>query len=106
MDGHRLGPLELADTAWRRFRGLLGRDAVDGALLLRPCSSVHTLGMRMTIDVALLTEDLQVLDVRTTRPHRLGASRRKAKAVLETEAGVMASWGLQPGARLEIRPRC
>jgi uncharacterized membrane protein (UPF0127 family) len=103
-DGQRLGPVEVADTPWRRFRGLLGRTSLDGALLLRPCSSVHTLGMQMTIDVARLTKDLEVLDVSTMRPQRLGGTRRGARAVLETEAGVMASWGLRPGSRIEVRP--
>ena len=103
-DGRRLGPLEVADTAWRRFRGLLGRTQLDGALLLRPCASVHTLGMRMTIDVAHLTKDLVVLDVRTVRRNRMEGPRRRSRAVLETEAGVMTTWGLSAGTRLEVRP--
>lgn len=103
-DGRRLGRLEVADTVWRRFRGLLGRTELDGALLLKPCSSVHTLGMRMTIDVAHLTADLVVLDVRTMRRHRMEGPRRRSRAVLETEAGVMARWGLTAGTRLEVRP--
>lgn len=103
LTGRRLGPLEIANTPWRRFRGLLGRRTLEGALLLRPCSSVHTLGMRMTIDVAHLTKDLAVLDVRTMRPHRFGRAPRRSRAVLETQAGVMQAWDLHPGDRLEIR---
>ena len=72
---------------------------------LRPCSSVHTIGMRMTIDVAHLTKDFVVIDVVTMRPNRLGRPRRSARAVLETEAGVMAGWGLCAGSRLELRER-
>ena len=102
-DGRRLGRLEVADTAWRRLCGLLGRRELEGALLLRPCSSVHTLGMTMTIDVAHLTKDLVVLDVRTMGRNRMEGPRRRSRAVLETEAGVMAQWGLTAGTRLEVR---
>lgn len=102
-DGEVLGPVEVADTYWRRLRGLLGRDGVEGALLLRPASSVHTIGMRFAIDVAYLDRDLRVLDVATMRRYRLGAPRRHARAVLETERGVLARWGVEPGQTLEIR---
>ena len=64
--------------AWRwpssrraRSRGLLGRDGVDGALLLRPCRSVHTVGMRFPIDVAFCDDELRVLRVVTMPRHRL-----------------------------------
>ena len=48
--------------------GLLGRDAVDGALLLSPAGGVHTFGMRMPIDVAYLDRRLTVIAVRTMAP--------------------------------------
>src|SRR4051794_28150471 len=101
-EGRELGPVEVAETAGSRFRGLLGRTSLDGALLLRPCSSVHTIGMRMTIDVAYCTRDLEVLDVLTMKPWRMGRPRRRAKVVLETEQGVMAEWGLRPGLQLTL----
>ncbi|MEV8553043.1 DUF192 domain-containing protein [Streptomyces glaucescens] len=95
-------PLELA-TSWRaRTKGLLGRDTVDGALLLSPASSVHTFRMRFPIDVAHLDRHLRVLAVRTMRPGRLGLPRLRARHVLEASAGVMAEWGVRPGVRLSI----
>ncbi|MDX3803677.1 DUF192 domain-containing protein [Streptomyces sp. AK04-3B] len=68
-------PLEVAASYRARTRGLLGRDAVDGALLLTPASGIHTFRMRIPIDVAYLTADLTVLAVRTMRPGRLGLPR-------------------------------
>lgn len=47
-------PLEIATSYRARTKGLLGRDAVDGALLLSPAGSVHTFRMRFPIDVAYL----------------------------------------------------
>ncbi|MEV6618867.1 DUF192 domain-containing protein [Streptomyces sp. NPDC051051] len=95
-------PLEIAASYRARTRGLLGRDAVEGALLLSPAGSVHTFGMRMPIDVAYLDRHLTVLSVRTMRPGRLGLPRPRSRHVLEAEAGVMAGWGVRVGARIEV----
>ncbi|MGW0509716.1 DUF192 domain-containing protein [Streptomyces olivaceoviridis] len=101
-------PLEIATSYRARSKGLLGRDAVDGALLLSPASGVHTFGMRIPIDVAYLDRRLTVIAVRTMRPGRLGLPRPRARHVLEAEAGAMAGWGLRPGARVEVEadPGC
>ncbi|MGW3110109.1 DUF192 domain-containing protein [Streptomyces sp. NPDC001091] len=104
---HRRGeelrvPLELAVSYRARTRGLLGRDAVQGALLLSPAASVHTFGMRMAIDVAYLDRSLRVLAVRTMEPGRLGLPRLRSRHVLEAGAGAMAGWGLAAGMRVSV----
>ncbi|MCX4916735.1 DUF192 domain-containing protein [Streptomyces sp. NBC_00687] len=96
-------PLERASTARARRRGLLGRDGIEGALLLTPASSVHTLGMRFPIDVAYLDRASRVLAVRTMRPGRVGLPRPRARAVLEAEAGSMERWGVERGVRVVIQ---
>ncbi|MFJ4468923.1 DUF192 domain-containing protein [Streptomyces sp. NPDC089424] len=96
-------PLEIAASYRARTRGLLGRDAVEGALLLSPANSVHTFRMRMPIDVAYLDRGLVVLAVRTMPPWRLGLPRLRARHVLEAEAGGMAGWGVRAGVRVEVR---
>jgi uncharacterized membrane protein (UPF0127 family) len=95
-------PLEIATSYRARTRGLLGRDALDGALLLSPASGVHTFRMRMPIDVAYLDRRLRVLAVRTMPPGRLGLPRPRARHVLEAEAGAMARWGLRAGAEVHV----
>ena len=90
-----LGPVERAVTIAARTRGLLGRTGVDGALLLSPASSVHTIGMRFAIDVAHLDADLRVLRITTMAPNRLGRPVRHSRHVLEAEAGTFARWGLR-----------
>ena len=102
-DGQVLASLEVAASVRERTVGLLGRDGIEGALLLRPAMSVHTLGMRFPIDVAFLDRDLRVLRVRTMRPWRMGRPVFSARAVLEAEAGTFASWELGVGDALEIR---
>ncbi|WP_443047934.1 DUF192 domain-containing protein [Streptomyces sp. H39-S7] len=95
-------PLEIAASYRARTRGLLGRDGLDGALLLTPATSVHTVRMRFAIDVAYLDRRLRVLAVRTMPPGRLGRPRLRARHVLEAEAGAMERWGVRRGVRLEI----
>ncbi|WP_443055649.1 DUF192 domain-containing protein, partial [Streptomyces sp. ISBFB 2968] len=87
-------PLEVASSYRARTKGLLGRDSVDGAMLLTPANSVHTFRMRMAIDVAYLDRRLNVIAVRTMRPGRLGLPRLRARHVLEAEAGAMDEWGV------------
>ncbi|MDO0935995.1 DUF192 domain-containing protein [Streptomyces sp. DG2A-72] len=95
-------PLEIAASYRARTKGLLGRDAVDGAILLSPANSVHTFRMRIPIDVAYLDRHLDVIAVTTMKPGRLGMPRLRARHVLEAEAGAMTGWGLRAGVRVGI----
>ena len=102
-DGEVLASLDVAD-GWRaRTRGLLGRDGCDGAILLRPARSVHTVGMRFPIDVAFCDGDLRVIRIVTMPRHRISRLVWKSRAVVEAEAGAFARWRLQPGDQLEVK---
>ncbi|MET9772947.1 DUF192 domain-containing protein [Streptomyces sp. NPDC006367] len=96
-------PLEIAASYRARTKGLLGRDAVEGAMLLTPAGSVHTFRMRFPVDVAYLDRRLTVLAVRTMPPGRLGLPRLRSRHVLEAGAGAMAGWGVRKGMRVEVR---
>ena len=98
-----LASLEVASTRAQRRRGLLGRDGLEGALLLRPCRAVHSIGMRFPIDVAWCDRDLVVQRVATLPRRRVTRPVLRARAVLEAEAGSFVRWGLQVGDRLEVR---
>ncbi len=100
-DGEVLASLEVADTRSSRHTGLLGRDSFDGALLLVPARSVHSLRMRFPIDVAWLDGDLTVLRTTCLRPWRLTRPVVRARSIVEAEAGSFARWGLQVGDQLE-----
>ncbi|MCX5171226.1 DUF192 domain-containing protein [Streptomyces antibioticus] len=96
-------PLEIATSYRARTKGLLGRDSVEGALLLSPANSIHTFRMRIPIDVAYLDHRLTVLAVRTMPPGRLGLPRLRSRHVLEAAAGAMAGWGVREGEQVEVR---
>jgi uncharacterized membrane protein (UPF0127 family) len=102
-EGRVLATLVVAGSAGARARGLLGRDGFEGALLLSPARSVHTVRMRFPIDVAYCDADLRVLRVVTMAPNRVGWPVRRARSVIEAEAGSFERWGVRPGDRLEIR---
>ncbi|MEU3446007.1 DUF192 domain-containing protein [Streptomyces thermolilacinus] len=96
-------PVEIAASYRTRARGLLGRDGIDGAMLLTPCGSVHTFRMRFAIDVAYLDRRLRVIAVVPgMRPGRLGLPRPRARHVLEADAGALERWGVRPGVRLVV----
>ena len=113
--GEVLAAVEEARTVSERGRGLLGR-RVDGVLLLEAWS-IHTIGMRRTIDVAFCRPrssdprhrrpdgslELEVLGVRTVPPGRVSRPRLRGRFVLEADAGSFASWGVGPGQRLVVR---
>jgi uncharacterized membrane protein (UPF0127 family) len=102
-DDQVLAALEVAEHRRDRMRGLLGREGIDGALLLRPGKSVHSFGMRFPLDVAFLNRDMVVLRTVTLRPNRLTRLSLKCHCIIEAEMGAFERWKLQPGDQLEVR---
>jgi uncharacterized protein len=97
-DGQVLASLEVVDSGRGRYRS-----GIDGAILLRRCRTVHTLGMRFAVDVAYCDDDLIVVrKVRMAR-HRIGRPCLKASQVIEAEAGAFDRWGLEVGDQLDVK---
>lgn len=72
-----------------RLLGLARLDASEAGpgLLIPRCSSVHTFGMRFTLDLVFLDRAGRPLGVRRNVPPRRVVWRRGADAVLEVPAG-------------------
>jgi hypothetical protein len=102
-NGDVLATLEVTGSLAGRARGLLGRDGIDGALLLHPARSVHTIGMRFPIDVAFCDADFVVITTRRLQRHRICLPRVRARSVVEAEAGAFERWKLRTGDQLEIK---
>ena len=86
--------VEVAETAARRAKGLLGRDhlAAGEGLLFKHCSSLHTFFMRFAIDIAYISKDGRVLKVaHSVPPFRICAAPLRAHYALELPAGSLAS---------------
>lgn len=98
--------LEVADTFWRRFRGLQFRRplAPDEGLLLTPCRTIHTHWMRFSIDVACLDREGIVLAVfANMRPWRIVRRVNGTQSIVETASGMLAP-KIQVGSRLKLAP--
>ncbi len=103
-DGRDVAAVDVADSTAARRRGLLGTDGVDGALWITRCPSVHMVGMRYPIDVAVVDKAGRVLHVGTLKPWTgLTRFRLRASATVESAAGTLSRWGVQPGSVLTVR---
>ena len=102
-DDKVLAAIDIVESFHERSRGLLGRDGIEGALLLRPARQVHSFGMRFPIDVAFCTGDLVVVRTLSLRPGRITRPSLRCRCVIEAEAGAFTRWGLRPGDQLEVR---
>ena len=102
-DDEVLASVECPDRALSRARGLLGRDSFEGAMILRPCHQVHTIGMRFSVDVAFCDRTGVVLRTTTLRPWRMSRLVLRSGFAIEAEAGAFDRWGLRRGDRVEVK---
>jgi uncharacterized membrane protein (UPF0127 family) len=97
--------VERAATPLARLRGLLGRRSLpEGqALIIEPCTSIHTFFMRFAIDAAFLSRDLRVVRaISILKPWRATRFYLRAAMVLELPAGTLARTGTREGDALEV----
>lgn len=102
-DDEVLASVEVAEGRVAKARGLLGRDALEGAMLISGARSVHSISMGFDLDVAFLDTEWTV--IRTLRLHRnrVTVPVWRARYVLEAEAGSFGHWELKVGDQLEVR---
>jgi uncharacterized membrane protein (UPF0127 family) len=84
--------IQVADTAVRKVKGLLGRECLEEGegLLFKKCASLHTFFMRFPIDVIFMDRAGKVLRVRRdVRPYKLVAAPLRAYYALELPAGAV-----------------
>ena len=82
--------VECAFSILARMRGLLGRDGLarGRAMYIRPCTGIHTMGMKFPIDVIFLSRDLTVVKTKTDiHSGRLVTGGSGAVGVIEMESG-------------------
>jgi uncharacterized protein len=105
-NGRPVAAVMVAEDSVSRGRGLLGTDGVEGALWITRCPSVHMVGMRYPIDVAVVDRNGQVIDLKTLRPWIGGTlPRRGATDTVEAAAGAMGTWGVTVGSVLAVARR-
>lgn len=93
----------MANTFWSRLKGLLGRNTLppEEALILQPCSSVHTCFMKFSIDVVFLDQQGQVVKSHENLPPwRFTPIVRNATTVVELPAGTIKAGDVKSGDTL------
>lgn len=95
----------VADTAARRVVGLLrhtGLETGEG-LLITPCNSIHSIGMKFVFDAIFLDKENRVLHlIEKMKPWRVSKLVWSGRSVLELPGGVIASSGTQVGDTLAL----
>jgi uncharacterized protein len=96
--------LETAFDSAARRKGLLGREGLPRghALVIAPCSLVHTFRMRFAIDILFVARDGRVLKVRRAVPPSRIAGSLRAFAAIELAAGGVDESGTVAGDVIEI----
>ena len=94
--------VRVADTFFTRLRGLLGTAKLPAgqALLLKPCDSVHTIGMRYPIDLIFLDVGGRVLKVAASLKPLRAMRCAGSRMVLELPAGTVLRTGVEAGHQL------
>jgi uncharacterized protein len=86
-------PVALSRSARLLGLTLLDRRVAGPGLLLPGCRSVHTFGMRFSVDLVFLDLDWRPVSLRRGVPPRRFACDRRAEAVLELPARDAGSRG-------------
>jgi len=97
--------VQAAVTWVERAVGLLTRREIrpDEGLWIEPCSAIHTLGMRVPIDVIFLDRGKRVIaSHRNVRSWRWAVVCWKARSVIELGSGALRDADLLPGDCLEL----
>jgi hypothetical protein len=96
--------LEAAFDSAARRRGLLGRTSFEpeAALIIAPCSAVHTFFMRMVIDVVFASRDGHVLKTYSRLPAWRVAWALRGFAAIELPPGTIEARDIGKGDRLVL----
>ena len=93
----------LAETFLERALGLLGRESLANGegLWLKPCASIHTFGMRFSLDLIFLDAQFRVVKVvENLKPWRLAFA--SAASAVELPTGVLKQIAVKAGDKLQI----
>jgi uncharacterized membrane protein (UPF0127 family) len=97
--------IDRLSTFLHRAVGLLARTALrpDEGVWITSCRAIHTIGMRVSIDVIFVDREGHVIRVEhNVRPNRIALSCKGAKGVVELGGGALREVDVLPGDVLEL----
>jgi uncharacterized membrane protein (UPF0127 family) len=104
------GRVELADTFFKRFKGLMLVSNVNYSLVFvlpvesRLNASIHTLFMLSDIDVIWLDSTKRVVDFKRAKRWRLYAPKKPAKYIIEGPVGLIQTLDVEEGDLIRWTP--
>src|ERR1700761_3924074 len=96
----------VADSLITRVVGLLlDKQLAHGdGLWIKPCNSIHSVGMKFVFDAIFLDKDLRVVHLmHEMKPWQISKMIWAAKSVLELPAGLIAQTATEIGDQFEMR---
>lgn len=95
-----------ADTVMTRARGLLARPplAINEGLMIAPCSSIHTFGMKYPLDIVFVDSAGKIVKMCKNLAKWRVAAAFNAAWTLELFAGEVERLQLTVGQQLQWRP--
>ena len=96
----------VADSFLTRLVGLLRDEhlAPGDGLWIKPCNSIHSIGMKFVFDAVFLDKDLRVVHLmHEMPPWKASKMVWSAKSVLELPAGMITQTGTELGDQFEMR---
>lgn len=97
--------LILADSFLTRLKGLLGKKELSPGwcMLIKPCSSVHTMFMAFPIDIIFLDDSHRILALYSSLPpFRFSRIVMKSRMVIEFPPGTLAPTQTTTGDQIEF----
>lgn len=101
--GDVLASADVADSAHSRRKGLIGRTSIDNPMVITECKWIHTIGVKVPLDVAYLDASGMVIKTERVKPLRISAPVSRCKTVVEAGAGSFERWNLKVGDVIEVR---
>lgn len=95
----------LANTVFTRIVGLLGRSGLkEGeALVIRPCTSIHTFFMGFAIDIIFVDKNGRVIKlIYSMEPFKLTGIYFKASFAIELPQGIIQATSTKKGDRISV----
>jgi uncharacterized membrane protein (UPF0127 family) len=86
----------LANHFFKRLRGLLFTNSLPGGqgLLIKPCNSIHMIGMTYNIDAIFINkENIVIATLSNLKPWQISSIYWQANACLELPAGTIIKSG-------------
>ena len=101
--------IEIADTFWKKTKGLMFRKNLNHALVFpfnyetRLNAAIHSYFMRFTFDAVFLNKNKKVVDFATIRPWHFYIPKKPAKYIVELPEGTIKKMKIKIGKKLCLR---